>query len=56
MIFQVIQDDLDHEESFVTEKDLNKWVIVIEGVVYGRFETREDAVSVYREVWFNHHS
>lgn len=55
MILQVETKDLCEDNPF-TEKDIGKWVIVIEDSLYGRFEKQEDAISVYREVWFNHHS
>jgi hypothetical protein len=56
MIFQVEKYDLDHEDTIFIPEDIGMWVIVIDGILCGRFGTREDAVSVYREVWFNHHS
>ena len=56
MIFQVERKDLSCEDTPFTEKDLGKWVIIIEDSLYGRFSSADDAKSVYREVWFNHHS
>lgn len=56
MIFQLEEKDLECEDNPFTKKDIGKWVIVLEGCVYGRFSSVDDAKSVYREVWFNHHS
>jgi|DEB0MinimDraft_6_1074348.scaffolds.fasta_scaffold107336_2 hypothetical protein len=56
MIFKVEQKDIDCDDSQVTERDLGMWVIVLDGLVYGRFEHESDAVLSYHDVWFKHNS
>lgn len=53
MIFQVSELDVETEESPFISSDIGKWVICIDGHIGGYFNTKEDAVSVYHEVWFH---
>lgn len=56
MIFKVQQADIDCEDSVVTERDLDRWVIVLDGFVYGRFNHESEAVLSYHDIWFKHNS
>lgn len=56
MIVLVNKQDLEDKDTIFSAKDVGMWCIVLDGMFCGRFGTREDALSVYREVWFNHNS
>ena len=56
MVTQVTIDDIELDENRFTHDDIGYWVIVLDGAIYGKFKTKDEACGAYSEVWFYHNS